>query len=280
MLIAERVQTIADTLTPAERRLVKEIIAKPRDVALGTAGELARRSGVHEATASRLARKLGFETYAGFRDAIRDEFIVKTDPALRVRRTLETSRGHGMLETLVQQEIEALTRLSSYVGEERLAAAAAALSDRRRIFIFARGNAETLAVLMNRRLRRMAFETVLVSGDSRDIAEQILSMGSDDALLVFAFRRQPRAYVPLIERAGKVGAVSVVVSGTVGPSLSPKADHLLAAPRAGDADAFQTLTVPMAICNGLILSMAQSDEMRSLSSLEQLGELIGELQGR
>ncbi|MDX0445658.1 MarR family transcriptional regulator, partial [Sinorhizobium medicae] len=64
MLIAERVQTIADTLTPAERRLVKEIIAKPRDVALGTAGELARRSGVHEATASRLARKLGFETYA------------------------------------------------------------------------------------------------------------------------------------------------------------------------------------------------------------------------
>ncbi|WKL39146.1 hypothetical protein Q1M64_06285 (plasmid) [Sinorhizobium meliloti] len=66
----------------------------------------------------------------------------------------------------------------------------------------------------------------------------------------------------------------------MGPSLSPKADHLLAAPRAGDADAFQTLTVPMAICNGLILSMAQSDEVRSLSNLEQLGELIGELEGR
>ena len=280
MLIAERVQTIADTLTPAEHRLVKEIIAKPRDVALGTAGELARRTGVHEATASRLARKLGFETYAGFRDAIRDEFIVKTDPALRVRRTLETSRGHGMLEMLVQQEIEALTRLSSYVDEERLALAAAALGGRRRIFIFARGNAETLAVLMNRRLRRMAFETVLVTGDTRDIAEQILTMGADDALLVFAFRRQPRPYAPLIDRARKVGAVSVAVSGTVGPSLSPKADYLLAAPRAGGSDAFQTLTVPMAICNGLILSMAQSDEVRSLGNLEQLGELIGELEGR
>lgn len=238
------------------------------------------RSFLREDLGRRVRREINRERSWRLIYASRLACIVKTDPALRVRRTLETSRGHGMLEMLVQQEIEALTRLSSYVDEERLAAAAAALSDRRRIFIFARGNAETLAVLMNRRLRRMAFETVLVCGDSRDIAEQILSMGPDDALLVFAFRRQPRAYAPLIERAGKVGAVSVVVSGTVGPSLSPKADHLLAAPRAGDADAFQTLTVPMAICNGLILSMAQSDEVRSLSNLEQLGELIGELEGR
>ena len=42
MSIIERVQSVAEILTPAERRLVKEVIAKPRDIALGTAGELAR----------------------------------------------------------------------------------------------------------------------------------------------------------------------------------------------------------------------------------------------
>jgi DNA-binding MurR/RpiR family transcriptional regulator len=278
MSIIERVQSVAEILTPAERRLVKEVIAKPRDIALGTAGELARRIGVHEATASRLARKLGFESYSGFRDAIRDEFIVKTDPALRVRNTLETAREQGLIENLVSQEIAALTELSNYVGEEPLHAAAAALAGRRKIFIFARGNAETLGVLLNRRLRRMAFDTVLLTGDSRDLAEQILSIGPDDAFLAFAFRRQPRHYAPLIERARKVGAVSVVIAGSIGPSLIPAADHLLSAPRSRTSDAFQTLTVPMAICNALVLSIAQSDERRSLRQLELLGELIGEFE--
>ena len=274
MQLADRVQTVAETLTPAERKLVKEIISKPRDVALGTALELARKMGVHQATAGRLARKLGFETYSDFRDAIRDEFIVKTDPALRVRKTLEISRGQGILDLLIQQEVEALSRLTAYIDERRLSDAAKTISECRRIFIFARGNAETLAVLLDRRLRRMAFETVVVSGDSRDMAEQILTMGTQDALILFAFRRQPDAYTPLMEHAKKVGARSIVISGAVGPSLSPQGDHLLSAPRAGKTDAFQTLTVPMAICNGLILSIAQSDEKRSLTQLETLGELI------
>jgi DNA-binding MurR/RpiR family transcriptional regulator len=280
MSIVERVQTVAETLTPAERLLVKEVIAQPRDVALGTAGELARRIGVHEATASRLARKLGFPSYAGFRDAIRDEFIVKTDPALRVRNTLDTARGQALIENLVQQEIAALTQLPSYVGEDRLHAAAAALAGRRKIFIFARGNAETLGVLLNRRMRRMAYDTVMLTGDSRDLAEQILTIGPEDALVAFAFRRQPRHYGPLVEQARKVGAMSVIIAGSVGPSLTPAGDHLLSAPRSSTGDAFQTLTVPMTICNALILSIAQSDEARSLRHLEALGELIGEFERR
>ena len=96
MSIVTLVQSVADTLTPSERMLVKEVMARPREIALSTAGELAERAGVHEATASRLARKLGFESYADFRDAIRDEFIVRTDPAIRMRNTLAHSRGNSI----------------------------------------------------------------------------------------------------------------------------------------------------------------------------------------
>ncbi|HET8727016.1 MAG TPA: MurR/RpiR family transcriptional regulator, partial [Alphaproteobacteria bacterium] len=176
MSIFERIQTVAEALTPAERRLVQEVISKPRDIALGTAGELAKRIGVHEATASRLARKLGFDSYAGFRDAIRQEFIVRTDPAIRVRNTLAASRGPDLLTDLIAREVEALTALPRYVPEATLNAAAHALSNARKVFVFARGNAETLAVLMQRRLRRMAIDVVLLVGDGRDLAEQVLAM--------------------------------------------------------------------------------------------------------
>lgn len=274
MSIVALVQSVAGTLTPSERMLVKEVIARPREIALSTAGELAERAGVHEATASRLARKLGFGSYADFRDAIRDEFIVRTDPAIRMRNTLAGSRGGSILAGLIEQEIKALTALPDYIGDDRLKAAARKLADRRKVFIFARGNAESLAVLMERRLRRMAVDAVVLDGDSRDVAERLHLLGAEDALLAFAFRRQPRHYAAVIEHARKAGAFTLAISGSIGPALAPAADMLLSAPRSGVRDRFQTLTVPMAICNGLVLQLAETAERRALTRLEELGRLI------
>lgn len=280
MSILERVQSVAENLTPAEHKLVREIIAKPRDVALGTASSLAQRIGVHEATASRLAKKLGFESYAGFRDAIRDEFIVKTDPALRVRNTLEAAQGGDLLSELIAREIEALGNLPRYVDAQRIEQAAEVLIRARRVFIFARGNAVTLGVMLEKRLLRMGLDVEILSGDSRDLAEQVLRMGDEDALVAFAFRRQPRHYAALVERARTVGAASIAISGSLGPALAPAPEMLLSAPRSGSNDSFQTLTVPMAITNALVLTMAQKDQAKALERLETLGELINEFESR
>jgi DNA-binding MurR/RpiR family transcriptional regulator len=278
MSLKEAIASSAEALTSSERRLVQEILAKPRAVALGTAADLARSAGVHEATASRLARKLGFEKYATFRDAIRDEFIVRTDPAVRVLNTLAQTGSTGVLEDLISREISALTSLANYVTSAKLRQAAQILAKPRKIFIFARGNAEALAVMMERRLRRFGLDVQRLQGDGRDLAEQVLDLRHDDVLLAFAFRRQPRHYAPLIERARIVGAPSVVIAGSIGPTLVPAPGHLLYAPRSGSTEQFQTLTVPMAICNALILAMAQNNRTRSLRRLENLGELIEEFE--
>lgn len=274
MSVLERVKQVAESLTPAEHLLIKQVIASPRDIALGTASDLAQRIGVHEATASRLAKKLGYPNYAGFRSAIQEEFIVRTDPATRVRNTLAQTSTAGLLTDLVTREMEALAGLEHYVDDAKLMAAAEMLLKARRIYIFARGNAEALAVLVDRRLRRMGRNTVVLHGEGRDLAEQVLGMDASDAIIGFAFRRQPSHYAALLNHARSTGAASVVISGSVGPSLVPAADYLLFAPRAGSQDAFQTLTVPMAICNALVLGMAQHDPKAALQQLETLGQLI------
>lgn len=274
MSVLERVKEVAEALTPAEQLLIKQVISSPRDIALGTASELAQRIGVHEATASRLAKKLGYPNYAGFRAAIQEEFIVRTDPATRIRNTLQQASDAGLVSDLVGREMEALAGLQRYIDDAQVMAAARALIKARRIYIFARGNAEALAVLIDRRLRRMGCDTVMLRGEGRDLAEQVLGMSSADAIVGFAFRRQPTHYSALVNHARAMGAASIVISGSVGPSLVPAADHLLFAPRTGSQEAFQTLTVPMAICNALVLSMAKEDPKSSLQHLEALGQLI------
>ncbi|NIA68479.1 MurR/RpiR family transcriptional regulator [Pelagibius litoralis] len=274
MSIVVRMKDAAGRLTPSERKMVQEIVAKPRDAALGTAADLAQSIGVHEATASRLARKLGFDSYAGFRAALRDEFIARTDPAVRVRNTLEETRGADLIAELVAQETAALGALPEYLSIERIAQIADALHSARKIFIFARGNAETLAVMMERRLRRFGMSVVRLRGDGRDLAEQMVELTSADTVLAFAFRRQPRHYGAVVEYAQLRGAATIAIAGTVGPTLSPAVDHLLSAPRSGGREGFQSLIVPMTICNALVLQLARRDENRSLRVLESLGELI------
>jgi DNA-binding MurR/RpiR family transcriptional regulator len=275
--LVKRVQEVAGSLTETEQRLISELLKAPREIALGTSSEFAARLGVHEATTSRLSRKLGFASYAQFRTHLRDEFLRSSAPASRISTTLHDTKSQGFLPLLIEQEIAALSAVSDHVADS-LILEAAALLDRSRVFIYAHGNAETLALLMERRLRRLGMVAQRLTGNRRDLAEQMLTLESNDSVLLFTFRRQPPDYGHIMEVAGAAKAPTVVVSGTIGPSLQPKPDLLLSAPRAGTQDSFQTLTVPMALCNAIILALADRKGADALSQLDRLGELIAKFE--
>jgi DNA-binding MurR/RpiR family transcriptional regulator len=276
--LVERVQRVAASLTSTEQKLISELMRAPREVAIGTSSEFAARLGVHEATTSRLARKLGFSSYAEFRDALRREFLKVADPAERISATLNDARSQGFLPLLIANETAALSAMSQHVTDERILQAAETL-DRRRVFIHAHGNAEVLAVLMERRLRRLGIDCHPLTGSARDLAEQMLTLSADDALLVFAFRRKPPGYDHLMQIAADVNSKTVVISGTIGPSLTPAPDVLLSAPRTGMPDSFQTLTVPMAICNAIILALADRRGDEALATLDRLRDMIAKFEG-
>lgn len=273
--IIARIQGRSDVLTASEARLVAELMRAPREIALASAADFAARVGVHEATTSRLARKLGFPSYAAFRDTLRRDYLSRTEPADRMRTTLGDAAGDH-LGHLIRAEVSALHALADHVDAAAVARAASALSGRR-VFLFAHGHATTLAALAERRMRRMGMEARQLQGSARDLAEGVLAMGQGDALLIFAFRRKPDAYGALMRLAREVGAVVLVISDTLGPALNPAPDHLLSAPRAGVAGGFQTLNVPMLLLNALILSLGEGEG--ALGSLDRLGRLIDDFEG-
>lgn len=279
LAIVERVQRIAGSLTTTEQRLISELLTAPRQIAVGTSHEFAARLGVHEATTSRLARKLGFRSYASFRDQLRSEYLSDAAPGSRVSASLKEAETQGYLPMLIANEIAALSSVQDHVDDARVLQAAQVLN-KKRVFIYGQGNAETLSVLMDRRLRRLNIDSRQLSGNARDLAEQASLLTKEDALLVFAFRRQPLNYAPLLEVARSADVRTVVIAGTIGPSLVPVPDILLSAPRAGLPDSFQTLTVPMAICNAIVLALASLQGSAAINNLNRLGELIANFEKR
>ena len=274
MSLIEKISGQATTLTPSERRLVENVIESPTAAALATAGELARAVGVHEATASRLAKKLGFDSYATFRDALRDEFIATRETATRFEKTIADSTSDTILGKLARDEAQALGGIEDFISAEQISDIAAMLMRANRIFIYGYGNAEVLALMMVKRFRRFGKQVQQLDTNPRGLAEQMLGLESADVVLSFAFRRPPRGYAALVETAQEVGAKTIIISGQSGALLAPRPDHLLAAPRSGDPDAFQTLTVPMTICNALVIAAGLTAKEESLKKLDRLGQLI------
>ncbi|WP_299602102.1 MurR/RpiR family transcriptional regulator [uncultured Tateyamaria sp.] len=274
MSLIDKISDQAPSLTPSERRLVETVIEKPTAAALGTAGELARAVGVHEATASRLAKKLGFDGYASFRDALREEFIATHETATRFEKTITTNTPETILGKLALDEAQALGRIEEFINADQIAEVAGLLMGARRIFVYGYGNAEVLALMMVKRFRRFGKDVQHLTSDPRGMAEHLLGIAPGDVVLSFAFRRQPRGYAALVEVAREAGAKTIVISGKSGALLAPSPDYLLAAPRSGDPDAFQTLIVPMTVCNAIVIAAGLTAKEETLKKLDRLGQLI------
>lgn len=274
--LVERISERGDRLTRADRQLLDVVLSHPTEAAFLGGGQVAARAGVHQATATKLAQKLGYDGYPHLREALQHELLQGATPAERVRRRLEHTGGESLLEALVADEAAALADLPRHVPAERLDAAAQLLLDARHAHLYGRGNAAVLTELLHRRLRRYGLRSTPLPSSGRDLAEALVGLGEDDVVVAFAFRRAPRHLGVLLQRARAAGARSLLVTDTLGPTVAPAPDVVLAAPR-GSGREFQSLTVPMAVTNALVLALARLAPDRTLAALDALRSLLDEL---
>ncbi|OJX49759.1 MAG: transcriptional regulator [Devosia sp. 66-22] len=236
--------------------------------------QLAERASVHEAAATRLAQKLGFKGYPEMRAQLQRELVEGQDAADRMRRSVAKVEHGGYLADLVAKEVAALQVLLGAVSQQDVDTAADMLIDAKRVFIFGQGHALAVASFLQRRLDRFGMTTVALTGRGRDIAERLVDLNQHDVVFALAFRKQPDSYRALLELAAEAGATVILVSDLAGPTMEPKADLMLAAPRGRSGSEFQTPTVPFAIVNGILLTIAGRHQKQIMGKLEKLSKLF------
>ncbi|MET0161385.1 MAG: MurR/RpiR family transcriptional regulator [Microbacteriaceae bacterium] len=270
MLISEIAKAAGHRLTDTDRRLVAALQAQPAEAAFWRAQELTEPLGLHQSAATRLAQRLGFDGYPELRDALRQDYLAGDGPSQRVRGRIA---GEGdVLDELVQGELTALAELPRHVAQAELDELAERVLAARRVHLFGQGNATVLVEQLGRRLQRYGVVGNPLTGSRRDLAERAAAIGAGDVVIAFAFRRMPGGLAPLLRLAEAEGAHSVVVTDTL-LAMTPRPDRIVAAPR-GTGDAFLSLTVPMAISNALVLTIARRAPERALGALDRLGVLL------
>jgi DNA-binding MurR/RpiR family transcriptional regulator len=274
MTLLERITSQSARLTDTDRKIIGALFDNRATTAFLSGPQLAQLAQVHEATATRLAQKLGYKGYPELRAELQRELVEGQDAANRIRKSVAKVQHGDFLADLIATEVAALENLRRSIAQSDVDAAADMIFAARKVFIFAQGHAQSVAGFLQRRLDRFGMTTVPLSGRGRDIAERVMSMGPEDMVLALAFRKQPASYAPLMARAAQLAVPTLLVSDLAGPMMTPAADLMLAAPRGRSGSEFQTPTVPLAIVNAILLTIAGRHEASIIGKLEELSGLF------
>lgn len=277
MSLNELVARIGARLTAADRRLADLLLANPRDAAFLSANEIAQRAGVNPATAVRFARKLGFSGYPELRASLQQDLLGVSEAAERMRLRIRRLARGSVLKTFVESEIHNLEGLLEQVTDTDIQQAARAIMRAPQIFLFGVGHAAALTHLLDSRLGRAGYRTRIMKQVSRDMAAELLQARERDVFILFAFNAIHPLVTKIVAHARAAGAICILITDIPAPSLRPAPGIVLTATRGGEGEP-RSLSVPMAICNALVLHLSQMNQRKTIGNLEQLDKLRRKLE--
>src|SRR5512133_375734 len=136
-------------LTKSEKQIADYLRKNQEESAFLSAGELANRLDLSEATLVRFARSLVFDSYPAMREVLQENFRRRVTHSARLRSRLDDFREAGdIFERLVVSEMDYMTQSLESVNREALHQAVKLMEERRRIYIFGLGPSVSLVELM------------------------------------------------------------------------------------------------------------------------------------
>jgi DNA-binding MurR/RpiR family transcriptional regulator len=264
-------------LTKSEKRIANYLRKNQEESAFLSAGEIADRLGLSEATLVRFARTLGFSSYPAMRTILQEAFRHRVTHSTRLRSRLDDLREAGdIFDRLVVSEIDYLTLSLETIERQSLNRAVEMIRSRKRIFIFGVGPSVSLVNLMEIRLGRFGWQVVPLTIAGREMLEPLLLMTDQDLLFVICFFDISGALQLILDYANEIKCPVIMLTDTLGSIIGDKADVVLSAKR-GPVSEFHSLVVPMTIINTLLLAVAQEDQGYVMTNLDKLDQMRGRL---
>jgi DNA-binding MurR/RpiR family transcriptional regulator len=264
-------------LTKSEKQIANFLRKNQEESAFLSAGEIAQKLGLSEATLVRFARTLGFNIYPAMRDVLQDNFRRRVTHSSRLRGRLDDMRDSGdIFERLTVTEVDYLTQALESIDRKEMKKAVDLIRKHKRIFVYGLGPSISLVDLMEIRLRRFGKDVVPLKISGREVLESVLMMDSTDLIFVICFFDQNPTLKLIVDYAKKVGCITIMLTDTLDAIFREKVDVTLSA-RRGPIGEFHSLVVPMTVINALLLTVASEEQEKIMPVLDELDSLREQL---
>jgi DNA-binding MurR/RpiR family transcriptional regulator len=262
------------------RTAAQWVLDNPRDVALLSMREQAKKAGVMPASMTRLAQRMGFDGYDGLRDVYAErirrgeaEFSSKAEALLARRR----SEGDGALAFALAETLgRHMQALAAPALLDSVKAATAVLAQARRIYVVGFRSSYPVAC-------HFAYVHSLAGGDARLLdapggtgADRLRGAGPQDAMLAISVKPYTRAAVELVDYGlTRELAVVALTDSSVSP-LVGRARTTIIVPTASPSF-FHTLTPAFAIVEALAATLAAAAGEAALDAMREMERQFDDL---
>jgi len=232
--VAARTGAALPSLSKAERRVGRALLADYPSAGLASAARLAERAEVSPPTVLRFAQTLGYEGFTDLQVALRAELTAQSNgPITRLPTTPAGSADAGPLDRLLHQ-----ARAQNERAEETLAqmpgpavdAAIALLADTSRpLYLHGGRFSHLLAMHLAAHLEQLRPGVRLLTDPTgRDLGTMI-ELTRRDVVMLFDYHRYQRSAAELAARVHRAGATVLLVTDDLACPVAPEAEVVLTA---------------------------------------------------
>jgi DNA-binding MurR/RpiR family transcriptional regulator len=271
--VTERVRRSLGELSKAERKVARALLSGPPTIGLESVSELAARAEVSGPTVSRFVSRLGFDNYAGFQRALREDLSARVLSPVEVYRSHLADSDHTPLGLAGTALADAVTGTLAQLSPPDFERAVTLLADERhRVLVTGGWTSHLLAAMLTSLLRPFRHGVLHVQSLAAERASALADLGRRDTVVLFDYRRYERDTFEFARLAHERGGRLVLLTD---PWLSPiadLADAVLPAQVDGPSP-FEILTPTVALVETLATDVARRLGATGTERLDQYGSI-------
>ena len=275
-----RIMAIYDELTASERRLAAVVMEAQSNLASFTAGELAVKADISNATAARFFKRLGYASYNDARMHARQAEDWGS-PLYELTGTGRKRLAPGDFGLHIAQDLQNLTRTAEMLSEADLEEATRILADAARVFVVGFRNSMALANYARGLLTNIRPDVQLLPLAGTSMGEDLAGISPRDVFLVLGFRRRPLLLREIMAVVREAGAASVLIADMTAARTAQLATVTLRCHNRGHS-MFDSYAAPMSVINYLCSSVSQAlgdAAVERLAEIERLHDRLDQLAG-
>ena len=274
--IGQRISAQYADLTAQEQRVAAFILDHFDDLAVYSAADLSRLTGVSKSTVSRLFKRLGFENFQAVKRHARElrsrGVPLVTEPGAAAGNGECFKRHHERERQNLQTALEGIEPRTFDAVVERLDGA-------RRVVLVGFRNGYPLAVHFRQQLIQARGEVSLAPEPNQSLAEELVGLGEDDLVVLFGFRRRPRVFDALVNELAAMPCRLLLIADATAGGYAEQVDWWMECP-IDSVSAFDSYASAMSlICllaNGVLHhNLAQG--RKRIAAISDLYDDLGEL---
>jgi DNA-binding MurR/RpiR family transcriptional regulator len=267
--VQARLASVYRELPDAQRAIADLLMGDPLLGALWGIESIAERAGVSVGSVMRFARRLGYEGFSDFRDALREACAARSGEA-ELAELRPPTDVYGTLAEVVRRDGEHLERLIREVDHALLESASRLLVGANHRLVLGRGVGHVMGEILAFHLTQAGVPCIAALPS--DFSNQVANLGAKDLLVAISFSPYSRETVEAAVFAKECGVPVLALSDRKDSPLAPHADVHLPVPSENLLFSF-SVTSFAALSHAFAIVLAARDQAGTLRRLKAADEV-------